>query len=128
MEELEQFPQLVKVDMYKSTIKRAQMAALTERFPGIRAYMDRTTREAKTQGFVRTLFGRRIHTPGISSSGPAAGGARRNDAVARAPQGDRGYGRFFVNPRRNGRLLDPVASNEMIGSPGVVGARIARKG
>lgn len=36
MEELEQFPQLVKVDMYKSTIKRAQMAALTERFPGIR--------------------------------------------------------------------------------------------
>ena len=45
--------------------------------------MDRTTREAKTQGFVRTLFGRRIHTPGISSSGPAAGGARR--AAINAP-------------------------------------------
>ena len=54
-----------------------------KRFPEIRAYMDRTTREAKTQGFVRTLFGRRIHTPGISSSGPAAGGARR--AAINAP-------------------------------------------
>ena len=54
-----------------------------KRFPEIRAYMDRTTKEAKSQGFVRTLFGRRIHTPGISSSGPAAGGARR--AAINAP-------------------------------------------
>lgn len=54
-----------------------------QRFPEIRAYMDRTTREAKAQGYVRTLFGRRIHTPGISSSGPAAGGARR--AAINAP-------------------------------------------
>lgn len=54
-----------------------------ERFPEIRAYMDATTRQAKAQGFVRTLFGRRIHTPGISSSGPAAAGARR--AAINAP-------------------------------------------
>ncbi|MBB1490051.1 MULTISPECIES: DNA polymerase I [unclassified Paracoccus (in: a-proteobacteria)] len=54
-----------------------------KRFPEIRAYMDRTTREAKAQGAVRTLFGRRIHTPGISSSGPAAAGARR--AAINAP-------------------------------------------
>ncbi|MDO5370266.1 DNA polymerase, partial [Paracoccus sp. (in: a-proteobacteria)] len=54
-----------------------------KRFPEIRAYMDRTTKEAKSQGYVRTLFGRRIHTPGISSSSPAAGGARR--AAINAP-------------------------------------------
>nr|WP_111299834.1 DNA polymerase I [Paracoccus saliphilus] len=54
-----------------------------ERFPEIRAYMDRTVAEAKADGFVRTLFGRRINTPGINQSGPAAGGARR--AAINAP-------------------------------------------
>ncbi|HRO14315.1 MAG TPA: DNA polymerase I, partial [Paracoccus sp. (in: a-proteobacteria)] len=47
------------------------------RFPEIRAYMDETVRNAKRDGYVRTLFGRRINTPGIASTGPAAGGARR---------------------------------------------------
>ena len=54
-----------------------------ERFPEIRAYMERTVAEAKENGFVRTLFGRRINTPGINQSGPAAGGARR--AAINAP-------------------------------------------
>lgn len=54
-----------------------------ERFPEIRAYMDRTVAEAKQDGHVRTLFGRRINTPGINQSGPAAGGARR--AAINAP-------------------------------------------
>ena len=54
-----------------------------ERFPEIRAYMDRTVAEAKENGFVRTLFGRRINTPGINQSGPAAGGAKR--AAINAP-------------------------------------------
>ena len=68
-------------------IPRAEAQAFIDtyfqRFPEIRAYMDRTTREAKTYGYVRTLFNRRIHTPGISSSGPAAAGARR--AAINAP-------------------------------------------
>ena len=54
-----------------------------ERFPEIRAYMDETVAAAKRDGFVRTLFGRRINTPGINQSGPAAGGARR--AAINAP-------------------------------------------
>ena len=54
-----------------------------ERFPEIRAYMDRTVAGAKENGFVRTLFGRRIMTPGINQSGPAAGGAKR--AAINAP-------------------------------------------
>ncbi|MDX5350372.1 MAG: DNA polymerase, partial [Paracoccaceae bacterium] len=54
-----------------------------ERFPEIRAYMDRTVADAKSDGSVRTRFGRRINTPGINQSGPAAGGARR--AAINAP-------------------------------------------
>ena len=54
-----------------------------QRFPEIRAYMDRTIADAKSDGSVRTLFGRRINTPGINQSGPAAGGARR--AAINAP-------------------------------------------
>lgn len=48
-----------------------------ERFPGIRAYMDKTIGFAKEHGYVETLFGRRIHTPEINAKGPAAGFARR---------------------------------------------------
>ncbi len=54
-----------------------------ERFPEIRDYMDKTVADAKEAGFVTTLFGRRINTPGINQSGPAAGGARR--AAINAP-------------------------------------------
>ncbi len=54
-----------------------------ERFPEIRAYMDKTVADAKRDGFVRTIFGRRIHTPGINTKGPAAGGAQR--AAINAP-------------------------------------------
>ncbi|RJK99980.1 DNA polymerase I [Paracoccus aestuarii] len=54
-----------------------------ERFPEIRAYMDKTVADAKQDGYVTTLFGRRINTPGINQSGPAAGGARR--AAINAP-------------------------------------------
>ncbi|AXC50919.1 DNA polymerase I [Paracoccus suum] len=48
-----------------------------ERFPEIRAYMDNTVAEAKRNGYVSTMFGRRIHTPGIALNGPAQAGARR---------------------------------------------------
>ncbi|MFQ5437879.1 MAG: DNA polymerase, partial [Paracoccaceae bacterium] len=54
-----------------------------ERFPGIRAYMDETVAIAKKNGYVQTLFGRRIHTPGIGARGPEAGMARR--AAINAP-------------------------------------------
>ena len=54
-----------------------------ERFPGIRAYMDDTVSFAKENGFVQTLFGRKIHTPEIAAKGPRAGFARR--AAINAP-------------------------------------------
>lgn len=54
-----------------------------ERFPGIRRYMDETVQFAKDNGYVQTLFGRRIHTPEINAKGPHAGFARR--AAINAP-------------------------------------------
>ncbi len=54
-----------------------------ERFPGIRDYMDATVAFAKENGFVQTLFGRKIHTPEINAKGPHAGFARR--AAINAP-------------------------------------------
>jgi DNA polymerase-1 len=38
-----------------------------ERFPGIRAYMDRMRHTVRTQGFVTNLFGRKIHIPAATS-------------------------------------------------------------
>jgi DNA polymerase-1 len=54
-----------------------------ERFPGIREYMDATVQFARDNGYVQTLFGRRIHTPEINAKGPAAGFAKR--AAINAP-------------------------------------------
>jgi len=42
-----------------------------ERFPGIRAYMDRTKAEAHEQKFVTTIFGRKAHLPDINASNPS---------------------------------------------------------
>ena len=45
--------------------------------------MDKTVDFAKENGYVQTLFGRKIHTPEISAKGPRAGFARR--AAINAP-------------------------------------------
>ena len=42
-----------------------------ERFPGIRAYMERTKQEAHARKFVSTIFGRRINLPDINSTNPS---------------------------------------------------------
>ena len=55
---------------------RRYMDRYFERYPGVLAYMERTRALAKTQGYVETLFGRRLYVPEIRSSNPA----RRNYA------------------------------------------------
>lgn len=45
-----------------------------EKFPGIRDYMETTKTFAREHGFVKTIFGRKCHTPGIGDKNPA----RRN--------------------------------------------------
>ncbi len=45
---------------------RTYIAAYFARYPGIRAYMDRTKVEAREHGYVLTPFGRRLWVPGIA--------------------------------------------------------------
>ena len=55
-----------------------------ERFEGVKRYMDDTRAQAKAQGFVQTVFGRRLVLPEINSpNGPRRAGAER--AAINAP-------------------------------------------
>ncbi len=55
-----------------------------ERYPGVKDYMDRTRAEAKANGYVQTVFGRRLYLPEINSAnGPRRAGAER--AAINAP-------------------------------------------
>ena len=54
------------------------------RYPGVKHYMDSTKLEAKAQGYVETVFGRRLYLPEINSpNGPRRAGAER--AAINAP-------------------------------------------
>jgi DNA polymerase I len=46
---------------------RAYIKTYFERFPGIRAYMDRMSHTVRTQGYVTNIFGRKIHIPAAAS-------------------------------------------------------------
>lgn len=59
---------------------RSYIDAYFARYPGIRAYMDRTKEEAKEHGYVLTPFGRRCYVPGIKDKN----GARRSYAERQA--------------------------------------------
>jgi DNA polymerase-1 len=47
------------------------------RYPGVAAYMERTREQAREQGYVETLFGRRLYLPDIKARGPRRGAAER---------------------------------------------------
>ena len=53
---------------------KAYIDAYFERYPGIRDYMETTKEFARQNGFVTTLFGRRVHVPSLREKNPA----RRN--------------------------------------------------
>jgi DNA polymerase-1 len=55
-----------------------------ERFAGVKRYMDETRQQAKTEGYVETVMGRRLYLPEINSpNGPRRAGAER--AAINAP-------------------------------------------
>ena len=55
-----------------------------ERFAGVKRYLDETRLSAKAQGYVETVFGRRLYLPEINSpNGPRRSGAER--AAINAP-------------------------------------------
>ena len=69
-------------------IERSAAAAYIDRYfmryPGVKRYMDETRSQAKAQGYVETVFGRRLWLPEINSpNGPSRAGAER--AAINAP-------------------------------------------
>ncbi|MCU0953107.1 MAG: DNA polymerase I [Hyphomicrobium sp.] len=58
-----------------------------ERFPGIRDYMDSTKAFAHANGFVQTIFGRRVHYPEINTKNPSMRGFLERAAINAPIQG-----------------------------------------
>ncbi|MEQ8967488.1 MAG: DNA polymerase I [Azospirillaceae bacterium] len=61
--------------------------AYLERFSELDGWMKATRKTAKDQGFVTTLFGRRIHVPGIKDPNPARRGFAERQAINAPIQG-----------------------------------------
>jgi DNA polymerase-1 len=58
-----------------------------ERFPGIRDYMEATKKQARADGFVRTIFGRKCHFPRINASNPSERAFNERAAINAPLQG-----------------------------------------
>jgi DNA polymerase-1 len=58
-----------------------------ERFPGIRDYMEAMKAEARRQGYVKTLFGRKVHYPEINTKNPSLRGNFERAAINAPIQG-----------------------------------------
>jgi DNA polymerase-1 len=57
------------------------------RYPGVQGYMDRIRRNAAEDGFVETLFGRRLYLPDIRARNPASRQAAERTAINAPMQG-----------------------------------------
>jgi DNA polymerase-1 len=66
---------------------RSYIDAYFVRYPGIRAYMERTKEEARISGYVTTPFGRRCWVPGIADKNPARRGYAERQAINAPLQG-----------------------------------------
>jgi DNA polymerase-1 len=58
-----------------------------ERFPGIRDYMEATKETCRAQGFVTTLFGRKMHYPEIKAKNPSLRSFNERAAINARLQG-----------------------------------------
>ena len=61
--------------------------AYFDKYPGIKAYMENTKVAARANGYVETLFGRKIHLPGIKEASPARRGFFERAAINAPIQG-----------------------------------------
>ncbi len=66
---------------------RDYIAKYFERFPGIRAYMEKTKAECRTQGYVETIFGRKCYIPGIRDQNPMRRAGAERQAINAPLQG-----------------------------------------
>jgi len=85
---------------------RRYIEAYFARYPGIRDYMERTKEDARKHGYVTTLFGRRIHLPGIASKNPAERSFMERAAINAPIQG----GAADIIKRAMGRLPAALAA------------------
>ncbi len=65
----------------------AIIARYFDRFPGIRSYIDETLAFVRTNGFTRTLFGRKTHFPNIRAGNPSIRGGAERAAINAPIQG-----------------------------------------
>jgi DNA polymerase-1 len=66
---------------------KAYIDAYFDKYPGIKAYMERTKTQACEEGFVTTLFGRKCHTKGINDRNPNMRGFAERAAINAPIQG-----------------------------------------
>ena len=66
---------------------RNYIVAYFERYPGIRAYMERTKEEARINGYVLTPFGRRCYIAGIADRNMARRAGAERQAINAPLQG-----------------------------------------
>ena len=57
------------------------------RYPGVKQYMERTREQAKTQGYVETIFGRRLFLPDINAKNAATRQYAERSAINAPMQG-----------------------------------------
>jgi DNA polymerase-1 len=58
-----------------------------ERYPGVKAFMDRIREQAREQGYVETLYGRRLYLPEIRARNPQRRAAAERTAINAPMQG-----------------------------------------
>ena len=79
--------------------------AYFEKYPGIRDYMERTKEQARKQGYVETLFGRKCHIRSINEKNPNIRGLAERAAINAPIQG----GAADIIKRAMIRLPDALA-------------------
>jgi DNA polymerase-1 len=65
----------------------AYIRAYFDRFPAIRAYMERTKTDCRRAGYVETIFGRKCFIPGIRDANPARRAGAERQAINAPLQG-----------------------------------------
>jgi len=85
---------------------KSYIEAYFDKYPGVKDYMETTKEFARENGFVSTIFGRRVHMPGINDKNPA----RRNF-----------HERAAINAPLQGAAAD-IIKKAMIRMPGALSA------
>ncbi len=84
------------------------------RFPGIRTYMEDTKKAAREQGYVETIFGRKIHYPQINAKNPNMKAFQERAAINAPIQGSAANIIRRAMTRMDQALLDAGSSARML--------------